>query len=574
MLRLTFPQRPDTVISDVQVSGDFSPGDPAVPASRSVQMLLNGVPVGDGNVPEQSHLSFPADAGLITAGWQTIGLRAVNQNSAHYTVADRFTLQMNVSYTGSVCASATAGAQLMQSSPYLCDPGGGGSLGPCLATIKADTLNVRAAPGISFSQLETVHQGEQLTLVARALSPLDGGLWYRVSRDGEVLGWVSGNPEWIELLRPICAELLPLLEYDSDGNLLSTPTPTPTVDPNITPTATPTPQPPLACIPHVIENGILTSEFVSSDHDAPAYKNLLPPCDLDGQPMIYIGPAVTPDPRFDRQYDVMNAASAQQIEYVRNLHYGPDDPDPIVSPRPTRVPPTPTPPPGETGSQAYQEWFTLWGDTANGAPTEETRLAYERGEILNSDNNSCGFVSLAYGMNYLGISDNVHPYELMISAADCARTNTCTSSIRPHPFGVDLTSERGFGYWHFLNEVDHGVQQSTNAFPADTATLDEINTYVRTPNTALLVLVRIDRNRGDDYEREGVIKRDGGLLTALPLSISHWVVVTGVSEDNDWYRVLNPLNNQIEYYTRVEFEDSRNVSDMDIIRLTVDVPES
>jgi uncharacterized repeat protein (TIGR01451 family) len=126
-----------TVISDVQVSGDFAPGDPAVPASRSVQMLLNGVPLGDGNVPEQTHLSFPADASLITAGWQTIGLRAVNQNSAHYTVTDRFTLQMNVSYTGSVCAPATADPQLMQSSPYLCDPSGGGGLNVDLGVVKS-----------------------------------------------------------------------------------------------------------------------------------------------------------------------------------------------------------------------------------------------------------------------------------------------------------------------------------------------------------------------------------------------------------------------------------------------------
>jgi hypothetical protein len=223
-------------------------------------MLLNGVPVGDGNVPEQSHLSFPADAGLITAGWQTIGLRAVNQNSAHYTVADRFTLQMNVSYTGSVCASATAGAQLMQSSPYLCDPGGGGSLGPCLATVKADTLNVRAAPGISFSILRTVTIGEELTLIARASSPLDGSSWYRVSREGVVLGWVSGDPDLLELLRPICAELLPLLEYDGDGNLLSTPTPMPTVDPNVTPTATLTPMPRLVA-PEAQEFHARASEF-------------------------------------------------------------------------------------------------------------------------------------------------------------------------------------------------------------------------------------------------------------------------------------------------------------------------
>src|SRR5690606_26483722 len=111
-VRLPFPVGPNTQISNVSVSASFSDANPNNPYSRAVQLRLNGVPVGDGMVPDQPTLSFPAAASLITPGSQTIGLRAVNLNDAHYTVAENFALQMNVSYHGTVCASPSDLTQL------------------------------------------------------------------------------------------------------------------------------------------------------------------------------------------------------------------------------------------------------------------------------------------------------------------------------------------------------------------------------------------------------------------------------------------------------------------------------
>lgn len=183
MLRLPFPVRQDTVISDVQVSGEFAPGNPAIPARRAVQMLLNGVAVGDGVVPEQSHLSFPVDASLITAGWQTIGLRAVNLNEAHYTIADNFTLRMNVSYTGSVCAPATANAQLMQSSPYLCDPSGGGGVRVDLGVVKSVSNPLPTLDETVTFTLEVTNHGVADVSGVALTDSLPQGLTY-VSDDG------------------------------------------------------------------------------------------------------------------------------------------------------------------------------------------------------------------------------------------------------------------------------------------------------------------------------------------------------------------------------------------------------
>jgi murein DD-endopeptidase MepM/ murein hydrolase activator NlpD len=251
-----------TVISDVQVSGDFSPGNPAAPASRGVQMLLNGVPVGDGNVPEQTHLSFPADAGLITAGWQTIGLRAVNQNSAHYTVADRFTLQMNVSYTGSVCAPATAGIQLMSGEARSCQveetpepsltptPGGSTSTpepSACSATVVAqDGVNLRERPEIDPNNVITrLNYETPITIMGRT----EGSLidrWYLVVAEGAPRdGWVKG-----EFVNPQC-DNVPIHVGPDLFTATPTHTPTATFTPTYGPSPTPTPTP--TSIPRIVE---------------------------------------------------------------------------------------------------------------------------------------------------------------------------------------------------------------------------------------------------------------------------------------------------------------------------------
>jgi hypothetical protein len=250
-LRLPFTLRPDTVISDVQVSAAFAEGNPAHPASRSVQMLLNGVPVGDGNVPEQSHLSFPADAGLIMAGWQTIGLRAVNQNSAHYNIADNFTLQMNVSYTGSVCASQTAGVQLMSvedqscqveqtPEPFLTPTPGGSTSTPvpvtCTGTV-TDGVNLRAAPEIGDNILTQITIGENITIIGRTEgAPIER--WYLIAEEGtRPQGWVTG-----QYVNEPCDNVT---LYVGTDLFTATPTHTPTATYTATygPSPTPTPTP-------------------------------------------------------------------------------------------------------------------------------------------------------------------------------------------------------------------------------------------------------------------------------------------------------------------------------------------
>jgi hypothetical protein len=65
----------------------------------------------------------------------------------------------------------------------------------------------------------------------------------------------------------------------------------------------------------------------------------------------------------------------------------------------------------------------------------------------------------------------------------------------------------------------------------------------------------------------GVELSDSGLLD-VEGRISHWVLVTGVSENNQWFRILNPLHNQIEYYSYAELEEIRNNSGQNIIVVT------
>ena len=397
------------------------------------------------------------------------------------------------------------------------------SFAHCTVIVNVDILNLRANPTTTATVLGTINRGITITVIGQT----SGGEWYNV---------IYGQYGWVK------ASSTHDLSCPSGGIPSSTPT-----------VAVPV----LTRISYKTANGQTTFEPVDPAHDFSLYKNLLPPCNQQGAPITYLGEDVRPDTRFDRQYDVMDQAPSGQLEFVRNLHFGPDDTSPIITPRPDR------PSPSATDSPEYQQWVTDWTN-----PSEDTRRAYEIRLLKGSDNNSCGFVTLAYAMNYLNITTNIHPNVLMINAASCQANGTCTyPAAIPHPNGVNLT-RNGFGSWHFLNEIGNNILENGNAFPQDVALVEDIITMVKTNNTIVMALVRVDRKPGNEYEREGVVKRDGGLLTGVQVDISHWVLVTGVSENGQWFRILNPLNNQVEYYNIDEFDKSRTASDNDIIKVS------
>lgn len=55
----------------------------------------------------------------------------------------------------------------------------------------------------------------------------------------------------------------------------------------------------------------------------------------------------------------------------------------------------------------------------------------------------------------------------------------------------------------------------------------------------------------------GEVRQNYGLLTANKDGTKHWVIITGVSADEQWLRVYNPFANQTEYYMRQELSASR-----------------
>jgi hypothetical protein len=238
-------------------------------------------------------------------------------------------------------------------------------------------------------------------------------------------------------------------------------------------------------------------------------------------------------------------------------------------------PPDPADYGGNIDSDAYKaalaidqpKYYADW--IADGAPTEPTREAYERSLILNSDNNSCGFFTIWYAMKSLGILNppDARPYQLMANAAE---QHSGDQDFTKSSNGVNLTRS-GFAWQDFLYEVGHGIS-NTNAHAAGKPSVDQITDMVRTPDTVVLVIVMIDqKDQTNSIFADGQTKWDDHLLTTKQKGISHWVIVTGVSSDNKWFRILNPLNNQIEYYNRDDFQTSRDNSNKNAITLTRNV---
>jgi hypothetical protein len=268
--------------------------------------------------------------------------------------------------------------------------------------------------------------------------------------------------------------------------------------------------------------------------------HLLPPCNV-----TFIGTEVLPNQNFSTQYDIITYGSVKN-EQLWSYYYGSN---PSILPHP----PLPTPEPG--GVQISQ--------------TE-----YEKRELARlADANSCGFVVMSYAFNRLGISSGT-PYQFIYDSA----LN-----------GVNHTIGGGFGYLDFLKSGNGVVGNdnylnivatptnptpvptglSANFYLKTTATVDEIVNFIRKPNTLPMILVLAEgiQSASNKINVNNTELSDSGLLNEAG-TIRHWVLVTGVSEDNQWLRILNPLHNQIEYYSRDEISRIRKIYGQNIIVIT------
>ncbi len=61
------------------------------------------------------------------------------------------------------------------------------------AEVLSAGLNVRAGPGLTYSVQSVLNQGDQVEIVG--INPTKE--WYQVSRDGQVIGWISASPTYV-----------------------------------------------------------------------------------------------------------------------------------------------------------------------------------------------------------------------------------------------------------------------------------------------------------------------------------------------------------------------------------------
>jgi hypothetical protein len=196
-------------------------------------------------------------------------------------------------------------------------------------------------------------------------------------------------------------------------------------------------------------------------------------------------------------------------------------------------------------------------------PSDEIRNAI----ISRTDSLSCGFVALSVAMSFQGTSPSAPPIprDLMLSAASVRTGSDYVVNYVEHAgdTNIDLLPHGpGFGWEDFLNEISHGISIGVNAFPIsglDVQTTDSLISAMSEPNTLVMATVMIDQGSYQDIETldEG-IKRSNGLLVAKEDQTPHWILMSSVSTDGNWFRIYNTFNNQVEYYTRAQFEEARS----------------
>jgi serine/threonine-protein kinase len=89
-------------------------------------------------------------------------------------------------------------------------------------TVTITSANLRSGPGVSFSVVGTVYQGDQLAIIAQA--QIGGLTWYRVVQPGAVEAWISSGV--VSLTNPSGLAILVITPKPSPVVVLTKPNPT------------------------------------------------------------------------------------------------------------------------------------------------------------------------------------------------------------------------------------------------------------------------------------------------------------------------------------------------------------
>lgn len=171
----------------------------------------------------------------------------------------------------------------------------------------------------------------------------------------------------------------------------------------------------------------------------------------------------------------------------------------------------------------------------------------------NDDTNLCGYVAVAYLYNGLTGDVTLSPMEAILTQTTLPAGRGLTTffpALPPLSLHLGGITPRDLSI--VASEVLRGTQYTTQRIPGAISDV-EIESFLQTnlgaglPVIAFVNIIYEGTSDGFRADASGVLDPNG--------TYGHFVVVTGFSEQDGttYYRIRNPYDNQVEYYTADDF---------------------